>query len=322
MIDFSRFLQYLPHSTLAPWAEEFAHVLQQVKPDAHGDFARWQAALDALPQVPVSQRRFDTDTVTVGSAADCDDATRTQIETALRGLHPWRKGPFNVCGIQIDTEWRSDWKWQRLQPHIASLKDRTVLDIGCGSGYHLWRMLGEGAKLSIGVDPSLLFVMQFLAIEHFAGSQPVFHLPIGIEQLPANMQAFDTVFSMGVLYHRRSPIDHLIELRELLRPGGELVLETLVVEGPEGYALMPEGRYARMGNVWFLPSVATLLAWMKKVRFKHIRCVDVTPTTVEEQRPTDWMRFQSLPDFLDPQDSGKTIEGYPAPVRAVIVAQS
>lgn len=322
MIDFSRFLQTLSSTPLAPWQDAFAEVLHQVKPDAHGDYERWLACVQALPPVSVSQKLFDADRVTLGAAGDCDEATRAAIETALRGLHPWRKGPFEVCGIHIDTEWRSDWKWQRLAPHIAPLHNRTVLDIGCGSGYHLWRMLGAGARLAIGVDPSLLFTLQFRAVEHFAGPQPVFHLPIGIEDLPAGMRTFDTVFSMGVLYHRRSPLDHLLELRELLRPGGELVLETLVVDGPEGYSLVPEGRYGRMGNVWFLPSVPTLLAWLKKLRFKHIRCVDVTPTTVEEQRPTDWMWFQSLPDFLDPQDRSRTVEGYPAPVRAIVLAEA
>ena len=321
MIDFSRFLQATAFTPLAPFRDAFCTVLQQVQPDAHGDYERWLGCVKALPKVDVSQCRFDADTLTLGATSDCDDEVRTQMETALRGLHPWRKGPFNLCGIFIDTEWRSDWKWQRVIPHIAPLAGRTVLDIGCGSGYHLWRMHGAGARLAVGIDPSLLFTLQFMAVEHFAGLRPVFHLPIGIEALPAAMHAFDTVFSMGVLYHRRSPLDHLLELRELLRPGGQLVLETLVVDGPEGYSLLPEGRYGRMGNVWFLPSVPTLLGWLKKMRFRNIRCVDVTATRIEEQRTTDWMRFQSLPDFLDPADSSRTIEGYPGPVRAIVVAE-
>lgn len=321
--DYSRFLAHLSGTPLAPWREAFAQALQQqFLPDSHGDYARWQQCVRDLPAVDITQRAFNADAVTAGAASDCDAVTRQKIETALRGLHPWRKGPFSICGIPIDTEWRSGWKWQRVQPHIQPLKNRTVLDIGCGSGYHLWRMLGEGAALTVGIDPSLLFTQQFRAIEHFAGQHPVFHLPLGIEHLPAGMRAFDTVFSMGVLYHRRSPLDHLLELRELLRADGELVLETLIVDGPEGYALVPEGRYGRMGNVWFLPSVPTLLAWLKKMRFRNIRCVDVTPTTVQEQRSTDWMRFQSLPDFLDPQNPGKTLEGYPGPVRAIVLAEA
>ncbi|MCK5863518.1 MAG: DUF1698 domain-containing protein, partial [Marinobacter adhaerens] len=49
--------------------------------------------------------------------------------------------------------------------------------------------------------------------------------------------------------------------------------------------------------------------------------VDVTPTTTDEQRSTDWMRFNSLQDFLDPNDPSKTVEGYPGPLRATVIAE-
>ncbi len=184
-------------------------------------------------------------------------------------------------------------------------------------------MLGAGAERVIGIDPSPKFVFQFQAIKNFAGkSLPIDVLPISIEDMPAKLGAFDTVFSMGILYHRRSPMDHLRELRELLRPGGQLVLETLVVEGSEGTTLVPEGRYAKMPNVWYLPSPDTLLSWMRKNGFKNPRMVDLSTTTIDEQRSTKWMAFESLADFLDPDDHSKTIEGHPAPVRAVFLAEA
>ena len=125
---------------------------------------------------------------------------------------------------------------------------------------------------------------------------------------------------MGVLYHRRSPMDHLLELRETLKSGGQLVLETLVIDGKAGEVLVPQDRYARMGNVWFLPSCSTLEAWLRKMKFRDIEVIDINTTTTEEQRSTEWMRFHSLSNFLDPEDNSKTIEGYPAPRRAVITA--
>jgi tRNA (mo5U34)-methyltransferase len=154
------------------------------------------------------------------------------------------------------------------------------------------------------------------------GSHPIDVLPVGIEDLPTKLHAFDTVFSMGVFYHRKSPMDHLRELKEALRPGGQLVLETLVIEGALGEVLVPEGRYAKMNNVWFLPSCATLLSWLRKLGFHNPRVVDICPTTKEEQRATAWMKFQSLPEFLDPFDSSLTAEGHPAPIRAVFVAET
>ncbi|MEY2700873.1 MAG: hypothetical protein RIQ52_1628, partial [Pseudomonadota bacterium] len=186
-----------------------------------------------------------------------------------------------------------------------------------------WRMLGAGAARVTGIDPTMLHVAQFLAIKHLAGGDyPVDVLPIGIEDLPTSMLAFDTVFSMGVLYHRRSPIDHLLELKATMRPGGELVLETLVIKGREGEVLVPRDRYAGMRNVWFIPSAETLKGWLVRCGFHNIRLVDETPTTSQEQRQTDWMRFHSLADFLDPEHPEITREGHPAPLRAIFIANS
>jgi tRNA (mo5U34)-methyltransferase len=181
-------------------------------------------------------------------------------------------------------------------------------------------MLGEGADLVLGIDPTLISVMQYQVLQRYLGDRNHYVLPLGIEDVPAGLACFDSVFSMGVLYHRRSPLDHLFELRACLRPGGELILETLVVAGNEGQVLMPEGRYAKMRNVWFVPAVATMLLWLRRCGFKKIECVDVNRTSVEEQRQTEWMTFESFTDFLDPDDHTKTIEGYPAPLRAVFIA--
>jgi len=309
----------LAETPLAPWLDEIRRGIErEMSPDSHGDMPRWLETLNNLPRITASEVLLNSDSITVNPP--CEAALRELLEEDLREFHPWRKGPFTIHGVHIDTEWRSDLKWNRLKDHIQPLKDRRVLDVGCGNGYHCWRMAGEGAQLVVGIDPTLLYVMQFLAIKHFLGKWPVYLLPLALEEMPQNTRAFDTAFSMGVLYHRRSPFDHLAELRGALRPGGELVLETLVIEGSENSVLVPEGRYAKMKNVWFLPSPETLVSWLRRAGFQNPRVIDVTPTTSEEQRSTDWMRFESLADYLDPNDHSKTVEGYPAPRRAIVLA--
>lgn len=285
--------------------------------DRSGNLPRWQAALDALPAITPTFIQLNTDTVSL--QGNCDNAVREMLRTTLMQLHPWRKGPFDLFDIHIDTEWRSDWKWQRIAPHMTNLQGRRVLDIGCGSGYHCWRIAGAGAELVIGIDPTLLYVCQYQALQHFIQDKRVWVIPAALQDLPPKLALFDTALSMGVLYHRRSPLDHLLELKEALRPGGELVLETLVIEGDAGASLMPTDRYAMMNNVWFIPSVPTLEQWLHKAGFCNVRTVDVTPTTTQEQRTTEWMTFLSLADFLDPQDGNKTVEGYPAPLRATLL---
>ncbi len=285
-----------------------------------GDIPRWLSCLEQLPML-TGTAHTDRDCVSFAAATPVDEITRMQLETALRGLHPWRKGPFDIASVHIDTEWRSDWKWQRLLPYLDSLAGKTVLDVGCGSGYHCWRMRGSGADLVIGIDPSPLFIVQYWALQHFLQDNGVFVVPASCEELPPDMQAFDTVFSMGVLYHRRAPLDHLLELRQLLKPGGQLVLETLVVDGDENTVLVPPERYGRMGNVWFIPSAAAVKRWLEKMRFRDVHIVDINTTGTDEQRSTDWMTFQSLTDFLDPVDRSKTVEGHPAPMRAILTAR-
>lgn len=319
---FAELYSELAAGRLAPWLEALPAQVQAALYEApHGKRDLWLQTLEQLPDLSASSCDFTQGAVRIGQVADASKEQQAALRQALEVFIPWRKGPFEVFGIPIDTEWRSDWKWERVAPHLSPLQDRLVLDVGCGSGYHLWRMLGAGAQQVIGIDPSLFFLMQFQLIKHYAGQQPVHFLPLKSEDLPDFQgKGFDTVLSMGVLYHRRSPLDHLQELKNALRAGGELVLETLIVEGDVHTALMPEDRYGKMRNVWFIPSVAMLELWLRRLGFEDIRTVDVTPTTTAEQRSTEWMRFESLKDFLDPNDPSRTVEGYPAPVRAVIIA--
>ncbi|GFM55264.1 tRNA -methyltransferase [Pseudomonas cichorii] len=317
MIDLAPLVRRLAGTPLAEWANGLQAQLDTKMAKGHGDLQRWQSALDALP--PLTAERVElADSFTL--EVECDDETRTRLRQALMGLSPWRKGPFDVFGVHIDTEWRSDWKWSRVSPHL-DLKGKRILDVGCGNGYYQWRMLGAGAESVIGVDPNWLFFCQFQAMQRYLPDLPAWHLPFALEDLPANLEGFDTVFSMGVLYHRKSPVDHLLALKDCLVKGGELVMETLVVPGDAQQVLVPEDRYAQMRNVWFLPSVPALELWLRRAGFVDVRCVDVSTTTVQEQRSTEWMRYQSLGDFLDPTDHSRTIEGLPAPMRAVIVGR-
>lgn len=322
MIDYSELYNALENSDASEWLDTLADSVEcAFNEPRHGELDKWLAMLASLPELKASSLILDSE-VRIGSEDDCDKNIRGELENHLRTLMPWRKGPFSIFGIDINTEWHSDWKWERVQPHIESLKGKHVLDIGCGNGYYALRSYGQGADLVVGIDPGQKYIMQFYALKKYLGNIPVHLLPLGIEDVPKELKAFDTVFSMGVLYHRRSPLDHLYELRDCLKPGGELVLETLVIEGDVNSVLLPTGRYQQMRNVWFLPSCDALVLWLERCGFKNVRVVDVSKTSIEEQRATDWMTFDSLENFLDPTDPSKTIEGYPGPMRAVVLANA
>lgn len=322
MIAFDDFYRALESSPLKADISRFREAIERRYTNRiHGDHHKWLKAYHQLPELSAQTVCLDGDTVAALGSQALGATQRQQLEDALQQLHPWRKGPYRLFDVEINTEWRSDWKWSRLAPHISSLAGRTVLDVGCGSGYHCWRMAGAGARLVVGIDPSQKFLFQFLAVKKYLGQQPVFFLPLRSEDLPPAMARFDTVFSMGVLYHRRSPFEHLEELRQTLRRGGELVLETLVIDGSRHQVLVPGQRYAQMRNVWFIPSCEEILHWLARAGFKEPRLVDSNKTTTEEQRSTAWMRFHSLENFLDPSDPNYTVEGYPAPRRACFIAR-
>ena len=313
----------LNDTPLSQWENALAPLIEAaLHPENNGNLPRWSAALDQIQALPKAEQVALNQSAVTAITPELTSKQTEQLETALRALMPWRKGPYQINALHLDTEWRSDWKWDRVLPHLAPLKGRKILDVGCGSGYHLWRMRAEQAELVIGIDPSLLFMAQFLSLRHFIGDAATYFIPLPLEALPESKLGggFDTVFSMGVLYHRRSPLDHLDELKRQLKKGGELVLETLVIPKECGQILVPEDRYAQMRNVWFLPSVDELAHWMRRLGFENVRCVDLDQTSTDEQRATDWMQWNSLKDFLDPNDPSKTCEGYPAPLRAVMLA--
>ncbi|MDH3716306.1 MAG: tRNA 5-methoxyuridine(34)/uridine 5-oxyacetic acid(34) synthase CmoB [Gammaproteobacteria bacterium] len=303
MLDFQELWRCTADLGLDSWREQLQTlIVERLQDDAHGDFGRWRQTLEELQAIGTEDPK--------------------NLRRLLLSLAPWRKGPFEIAGVKIDAEWRSDIKWNRLRTRIAPLQGRAVLDVGCGNGYYALQMRAAGARAVIGIDPTLLYVLQFQAVEHFLHAGSVFVLPLRLNELPGPARAFDTTFSMGVLYHQRSPLDHLRQLKQTLRPGGQLVIETIFIPGEESYACTPSDRYARMRNVWLLPTIAELTTWLRRSGFVDIEIVDQSLTTTDEQRSTEWMTFESLREALNPDDPERTIEGWPAPRRVVAVANA
>ncbi|MDX2417885.1 MAG: tRNA 5-methoxyuridine(34)/uridine 5-oxyacetic acid(34) synthase CmoB [Xanthomonadales bacterium] len=286
-----------------------------LKNSIHGDLPHWLGSIDALPEGD-GYTQLNREAPVIGRPV----AEASQLRQNLLNLHPWRKGPLELGGVKIDTEWRSDWKWDRLKPHL-DLNGHRILDIGCGNGYFGLRMLAAGAQLVVGIDPTLVFVMQWLAMQKLGPGLNNFVLPLAIEDLPIDTPGFDSVFSMGVLYHRRKPVEHLEQLKKLTRPGGQIILETLVLEGEGREVLKPAGRYARMRNVHAIPKLEVLHDWLEQAGLNDVQVLDVSRTTTDEQRSTDWMTFESLGECLDVNNPSITVEGHPAPTRAALLVK-
>ena len=303
------------------WQSECAAQLSEVfTQPGHGHFPIWQQAVDQLAHFVPTSIDLDQAIPRIGTATDVE--TPEIIQQALMQLHPWRKGPFNFCGINVDSEWRCDLKWQRVAAHLPDLSNKTILDVGCGNGYYMLRMLGGGAKQVIGVDPTLIFMAQFYALTQ--NIQPALNahlLPLPFEQLSPQLNQFDAIFSMGVLYHRRDPQEHCRRLYTHLADQGWCLLETLILDVADDQQLIPDDRYAGMRNVWSIPSPKCVMNWLKQSGFVDVQCHDINITSTQEQRATQWMQNYSLKNFLHPDDVSLTIEGHPAPTRAFFSAR-
>ena len=268
-------------------------------------------ALDALPELGAEMLLGDT-----VALISNDDVDLEAFKKAAKTMMPWRKGPFELFGLFIDTEWRSDKKYNLLRPHF-NLQGKKVADIGCNNGYYLFRMQEDAPKKLVGFDPSAVFKTQFDLINKYAKTEIVYEL-LGVEHLPFYEEKFDTIFCLGVLYHRSDPVNMLKELFKGLGDEGEVFLDTFMIDGEEEICLTPAGSYSKIPNIYFVPTVKALENWCRRAGFSGFEVLEITVTTPDEQRKTEWIEGQSLEDFLDPADSSKTVEGYPAPKRVYV----
>lgn len=274
----------------------------------NGNKSKWQNALNSLKSIEKVNLSQKDEYIFIDSLVD---------EKIFAEFKPWRKGPFAFQNFNLDSEWNGNLKWQRLEKHL-DFENKLVLDVGCGNGYFAYCMALKKAKLVLGLEPFLLFNYQFYATQSLIkNTQHLSLAPLKLEQVPDCPQ-FDIVFSMGVLYHSKSPIEHILKLKKMLGNCGKLILETLIVDGEDGYSLMPKDRYAKMRNVWFIPSTQTLIAWVKRCGFTSVEIIDDSITTTTEQRKTSWIgeNSASLEDFID---DDKTVEGYSRPRRLMLL---
>ncbi|HJE02926.1 tRNA (mo5U34)-methyltransferase [Aliarcobacter thereius] len=280
----------------------------------------WYMQLKEVEKIEKKDLNIDYgDWFSIGSKKDLNDEEYEIILKTAKALIPWRKGPFKIFDLEIDSEWQSNLKYNLLRPHF-NLKDKVVADIGCNNGYYMFRMLEDKPKRLVGFDPSPLTLHQFEFINHFVKSDIVYEM-LGVEHLEAYNHKFDLIFMLGVLYHRADPIGTLKSLNRGLNSKGEIIIDTFMIDGVDEICLTPNQRYSKIPNIYFIPTIPALKNWLIRAGFENIEVLETIVTTKDEQRATIWSFDESLEDFLDSKDNSKTVEGYPAPKRVYIKAR-
>ena len=277
---------------------------------------KYQNLLENLPKIDATAS-FNGNTPHL--SGDITNSESSTLLSTLKELGPWRKGPWQFFEHAIDAEWRSDLKWNRLKQSL-NLTGKKVLDIGGGNGYFAYQCLNLDPEWVLAVDPTIQFWAQFEAFQTYAKNPKIAFLPLGFQHLDCYTSTIDSIICMGVLYHHPDPHGLIKQLKKLLTKGGKLYLETLIIPGEDSVALCPESTYAGMRNVYFFPTRSTLRNWVTAQGFKNYTELDVSTTTSDEQRSTEWSSPYSLIDQLDKENTNLTKEGYPRPLRLLIEA--
>lgn len=283
-------------------------------------FLSYRTAYESVCGLRASSLDLDGDVVRIGVEQDITPEERQRVYQVLRGFMPWRKGPFQVFGIDIDAEWQSFRKWDRLQSVLPDLSGKIIADVGCNNGYYMFRMAHHKPLAVIGFEPYHHHYFTFRTVNSFAGLTNLHLELLGVEHMPLFTESFDVVFLMGVIYHRISPVEMLKDVWKSMKPGGTLILESQAIPGDDPVALFPAERYAKVPGTYFVPTAACVKNWLTRTGFQDVEIFCSHPMSREEQRRTDWMTFESFDDFIDPNNPMLTVEGYPAPLRVFLKA--
>ena len=248
------------------------------------------------------------------------------LQDLVLDLKPWRKGPFCLYHVDsssqfyIDSEWQSNKKMKLILKALDTighnLKDKVVLDVGCNNGYYMFDLALRGVKHITGIDPIAIFFLQFYFFYKLSNiSHCAFRL-LGVQDVAKLNAKYDLILCLGVLYHRKEPLQTLKQLKSILVQNGIVLLETLILQDSNATCLCPYPTYAKMPNVFYIFSPQALQNLALHAGFKSCEILSYSYTDNTEQRSTDFINKKSLGDHLT---LTQTIEGYPPACRGIFV---
>ena len=286
----------------------------------HGNLQQWKNILTKLPDISTNYLDFSKECIQIGNPKEINLSQLEILEKGLLNLRPWRKGPFNIFGLEIDSEWRSEKKWQRVEDYLPKIKGMRIGDIGCSNGYYSYKLLKLEPELIVGMDKTSLFIIQFLATKFYAKQiQELIILPCSAEEFNPEFIDFDLLLSMGILYHAKNPSNHLASLQRLVKKNGYIILETIISNLKQNINIGKNQTYAGMSNIGTIFTKDNLIKLLNVSGFKNIQVINDSFTNISEQRTTKWMQGKSLSDFI--LSNGGTLEGYPPVCRTIFIAQ-
>lgn len=174
-----------------------------------------------------------------------------------------------------------------------------VVDLGCGGGGVSLQLAAAGAEV-LGLDLSSASVQEARRAASAAGLQAEFQVA-DLRDTGLADRCADFVVLSDVIEHLEDPEAALAEAARLLKPGGELFLNTfdrtrwsrlLVVTVAEGLGLVPRGTHD--GRLFVRPGEIQALAWGHGLQL----------TRVQRERPSFWRTLRHWTIHLQAASSG------------------
>lgn len=210
----------------------------------------------------------------------------------LNDILPWSCFTVDLNGRRFGN---AAWANKRSEPEVIpdrrvlllndrfGLSDKHVLEIGCFEGIHTIGLLRFGKKVT-AVDARIENVVKTIVRCALFGCHPeVFKCNLEERPLPIALLSADLAYHVGVLYHLRDPVQHLLDLGSFVRNG--LLLDT-------HYALDHEAKkaYEVNGTVY---------------HYKHYREPGRWEVFAGVYEHAKWLRLEDIVELLTTAGFGK-----------------
>lgn len=136
-------------------------------------------------------------------------------------------------------------EWKTLEPLLPDFRGKTVLDLGCGYGWHCIYAAEHGAKQVIGIDISDRMLAVAQEKTHF---EQVEYRCTAIEDAQFEESSFDVVLSSLALHYIESFDMVAKQVSHFLKPGGTFLFScehpVFTAEGSQQWVTNPDGSIA------------------------------------------------------------------------------
>ncbi|MWC29368.1 class I SAM-dependent methyltransferase [Paenibacillus sp. MMS18-CY102] len=127
----------------------------------------------------------------------------------------YKEMPRSIGGLESAGEWPA------LKQLIPNLKDKRVLDLGCGYGWHCRYAREHGARSVVGVDISAKMLER---AKSYGGDPAITYIQLPIEDIDFAAGQFDVVISSLALHYIADFEAVCRRIAHALTPGGTFVL--------------------------------------------------------------------------------------------------